>query len=125
MLGLAVFVGILARLVGGTLGAWGIAGVAVLGGIAAGRFEGGLAGVAVTVALLLISKRALHADERDRTLVRLTQRTVRRWGTRFVGADLTGADFTGTRADFCDMSGAGIHGVDWEPGHEPVAHDHR
>ena len=59
------------------------------------------------------------------TLLRLTQRTVRRWGTRFVDADLTGADFTGTRADFCDMSGAGIHGVDWEPGHEPVAHDHR
>ena len=72
------------------------------GGLAAGRAHGGLAALVISVVLVLISKRALHADRRDRRL-RITARAlVSRWATRFTGADLTGADFTGASADQCD-----------------------
>lgn len=112
---LAVGAGIFGRVIGGVFGAWSTAIVAVLGGLASGRFEGGIAGIVVAVSLVLISKRALHGDERDRTLRRVAHRVVRRWGTRFVDADLTGADFTGADARECDMRGATLTDVTWDP----------
>ncbi len=121
VLALAVLAGILGRVVGGTFGAWAIAVVAVLGGIAAGRAEGGLAALVVSVSLVVISKRTLRADPRDRTLRRAAHWIVSRWGTRFVDADLTTADFSGTTADHCDITGATIDGVRWEPGHAPLS----
>ena len=65
VLALAVVSGIIARVVGGSLGAWGIAVVAILGGLAAGRANGGLAALVISVSLVLISKRALRGDHRD------------------------------------------------------------
>ena len=117
LLAMAIVAGILGRLVGGTFGAWAIALVAVPGGIAAGRVQGGAAALVVSIALVVISKRALHFDRRDRLLRLVAHRLVRRWGTRFAGADLTGADFTGTDANQCNVADAVLDGVHWEPGH--------
>ena len=121
VLGLAVLAGIVGRVVGGSLGAWGIALVAVLSGLAAGRAQGGLAALVISVSMVLISKRALRGDDRDRSVRRLAHRVVVRWGTKFVGADLTGADFSGTEADQCNVSGAILDNVRWEPGHAPLS----
>jgi hypothetical protein len=112
---LAVGAGLFARLIGGLFGMWAIAVVAMLGGLASGRADGGIAGIVVAVCLVVISKRALRGDSRDRTLRRVAHRLVRRWGTRFVDANLTGADFTGVDMSRCDVTGATLDGVQWEP----------
>lgn len=114
-LGLAVVAGILGRVSGGVFGSWSIAIVAVAGGLASGQANGGAAGIVVAVLLVVISKRALHGDDRDRTLRRLVHVLVRRWGTIFVDADLTSADFTGTDPGRCDVRGATLTGVRWDP----------
>jgi len=115
-LALAVLAGILGRVSGGVFGSWSIAIVALAGGLASGRARGGVAGLVVAVSLVIISKRALRGDERDRTLRQLVHRLVRRWGTRFVDTDLTGADFTGTDAGRCDVRGATVIDVQWGSG---------
>ena len=79
---------------GGAFGAWAIALVAVLGGLAAGRVNGGMAAIVVGVLLVFVAKRALKADKRDDAVRRLTNRLVSRHGTRLAGADLTRANFT-------------------------------
>jgi hypothetical protein len=112
---LAIGVGMLGRVVGGVFGAWSIAIVAILGGLASGRAEGGMGGVVIAVSLVLISKRAVRGDMRDRTLRRFAHRLIRRWGTRFDDADLSGADFTGTDAGRCGVKGATLDGVIWDP----------
>jgi hypothetical protein len=112
---LAVSAGILGRVVGGVFGSWSIALVAVLGGLASGRAQGGLVGIVVAVFLVFISKRALRGDPRDRTLRRVAHRLVRRLGTQFVDADLTGADFTGADVRGCDVRGATLTDVTWDP----------
>jgi hypothetical protein len=121
VLAFAVVSGIVGRVVGGALGAWGIAVVAILSGLAAGRAHGGLAALVISVSMVLISKRSLRGDPRDRSLRVLAHRMVDRWGTRFVRADLSGADFTGTDATHCDVTDARLDGVRWEPGHAPLA----
>lgn len=112
---LAILAGILGRLVGGVFGAWSVALVAVSGGLASGQAEGGVAGVVVAVSLAIISKRALRGDQRDRTLRQVAHLLVRRWGTRFVDADLSGADFSGTDASQSDIRGANLADVTWDP----------
>jgi hypothetical protein len=114
---LAVGVGILGRVIGGVFGSWSIAVVAVLGGLASGRAHGGVAGIVVALCLVFIAKRAVRGDARDTSVRRVAQRLVRRWGTRFVDADLTGADFTGADASRCDVRGATLLDVRWEPEH--------
>jgi len=114
---LAVVAGMLGRVVGGVFGIWSVVLVAVLGGLATGQSEGGIAGVVVAVSLALISKRAVRGDQRDRILRRIGHRLIRRWGTQFVDADLTGADFTGTDPARCDARGATFDNVNWDPGH--------
>jgi hypothetical protein len=121
VIALAVLSGIVARVVGGALGAWAIALVAIIGGLAAGQANGGAATLVISVSMVLISKRALHGDPRDRSVRVLAHRLVDRWGTQFVRANLTGADFTGTDATHCDVTGATLDGVQWEPGHAPIA----
>ena len=74
-----------------------------------------LAGIVVALSLVIISKRAVRGDPRDRTLRRLAHRFIRRWGTQFVNADLTSADFTGADARNCDARGATVTDVEWDP----------
>ena len=119
---LAIAVGMLGRVVGGVFGAWSIAIVAILGGLASGSADGGAGGIVIAVSLVLISKRAVRGDMRDRTLRRIAHRLIRRWGTRFDDADLTGADFTGTDAGRCAVNGATLDGVIWDP-EEPLPLD--
>ncbi len=118
---LSVAAGIFARVVGGVFGAWAIALVAVMGGLASGHADSGLAGVAVAVCLVLIARRTVRGDPRDAVFRRRAQQLVRRWGTSFVDADLTGSDFTGTDASRCDVRGATLVDVRWDPEHmQPV-----
>lgn len=114
---LAILAGTLGRVVGGVFGMWSVILVAVFGGLATGQSEGGIAGIVVAVSLAAISKRAVRGDPRDRTLRRIGHRLIRRWGTQFIDADLTGADFTGTDASRCDARGATVDDVRWDPGH--------
>ena len=112
---LAVATGIFGRVIGGVFGSWSIAVVAVFGGLASGRFEGGLAGIVVAISLVAISKRAVRGDPRDRTLRKEAHRLIHRWGTSFRDADVTGVDFTGANVSLCDLRGATVVGVKWDP----------
>jgi hypothetical protein len=119
----AATAGILGRIVGGTFGAWGIGFVAVIGGLAAGRTHGGAAAIVVSLLLVLISKRALKNDARDRPMRVVAHRIVTQRGTCFTGADLTRADFTGTALTHSDVSGAELEGAVWESGSAPLVLD--
>ena len=121
--GPAAVAGILGRVVGGVFGAWAISLVAVLGGLAAGRVNGGLAAIVVSLLLVLIAKRALKNDKRDDVVRRLANRMVSRYGTKFSGADVTRANFTGTLLAQADMSGAILAGAVWDEGKGPVGAD--
>jgi hypothetical protein len=115
----AATAGILGRIVGGTFGAWAIVLVAAIGGLAAGRANGGIAAIVVGMLLVLISKRALANDARDRPMRYLAHRIATHRGTRFMDADLTRADFTGTKLSHSDMSSAVFRDTIWEPGQVP------
>jgi hypothetical protein len=113
----AAIAGILGRMVGGTFGVWAIALVALVGGIAAGRAHGGLSAIAVSMVLVLISKRALNGDARDGPMRLLGHRIATHRGTRFMHADLTRANFTGTNPIHSDLYSAVTTDTIWEPGH--------
>lgn len=121
--GPAAVASILGRVVGGAFGFWAIAIVAVTAGVLAGRFEGALAAVVISLLLAFVSRRALKADGRDRPIRRLAQRILTRRGTRFANADVTEANFTGTLLTQSDMTRAVLSGAIWEPGSEPVTFD--
>jgi hypothetical protein len=123
LFGLAVVAGIVARMVGGAFSPFIIVVVALIGGFAAGRAEGGIGGIVVSVLLVAISKRALRLDPRDRLILTLAHRIVARRGTRFTGADLTRADFSGTRLAYSDMTNAVLSGTTWDPGKGPITLD--
>jgi hypothetical protein len=112
----AAIAGILGRMVGGTFGVWAIALVALVGGIAAGRAHGGLSAIAVSMILVLISKRALNGDVRDGPMRFLGHRIATHRGTRFMHADLTRANFTGTNPIHSDLYSAVTTDTIWEPG---------
>lgn len=110
----ASLAGVLGRIVGGEFGAWALVLVAATGGLAAGQSQGGIAAIVVMVILVIVSKRALKADERDRNLRELAHRIVARFGTRFVGADVSGADFRGANVGHANMSDAEVAGTVWD-----------
>ena len=119
----AATAGILGRIVGGTFGAWAIGLVAVFGGLAAGRAQGGIAAIVVSVLLVTISKRALKNDARDQPMRYLAHRIATHRGTRFIDADLTRADFTRVKLRHSDMSSAVLTDTVWEPGQAPYVPD--
>jgi hypothetical protein len=120
LFGPAAVAGILGRVVGGVFGGWAIAIVSVTGGLAAGRVDGGLAAVVVTIILMLVSQRALKADDRDLLSRRLAQRIMARFGTKFTGADLAGANFADTALAQADLSEAVLDGAIWDKGRGPL-----
>jgi uncharacterized protein YjbI with pentapeptide repeats len=115
----AALAGVLGRIVGGEFGAWALVIVAATGGLAAGRARGGIAAIVVMVILVAVSKRALRADGRDRNLRESADRIVARFGTRFAGADISGADFRGTNAAHADMSNTNVTGTVWDEDNGP------
>ncbi len=123
LFGPALVAGILGRIIGGAFGVWAMVIVAVTGGLAAGRFDGGLAAIVVSLLLAFVSRRALKADSRDRPIRRLAQRILTRRGTRFAEADVTDANFTGALLGQSDMTHAVLSGAVWEPGSEPITFD--
>ena len=120
LFGPAAVAGILGRVVGGVFGGWVIAIVSATGGLAAGRVNGGLAAVVVTIILMFVSKRALKADDRDLLSRRLAQRIMARFGTKFTGADLTRANFADTVLAQADFSEAVLDGAIWDKGRGPL-----
>ena len=120
LFGPAAVAGILGRVVGGVFGGWAIAIVSVTGGLAAGRVNGGLAAVVVTIILMFVAKRALRADDRYLLSRRLAQRIMARVGTKFTGADLTRADFADTALAQADLSEAVLDGATWDKGRGPL-----
>jgi len=121
----AVLAGILGRMVGGTFGAWAIALVALIGGLAAGRAQGGIAAIVVSVILVLVSKRALSGDARDGPMRYLGHRIATHRGTRFMHADLTRANFTGTNPIHSDLYSANTTDTIWDPGHVAYTSTHQ
>jgi uncharacterized protein YjbI with pentapeptide repeats len=123
LFGLAVVAGIVARMVGGAFGPFIIVVVALIGGIATGRADGGIGTIVVSVLLVVIAKRAMRLDQRDRPILTLAQRIVTARGTRFTNANLTRADFTGTLLTYSDMTNAVLSGTTWDSGKGPLVVD--
>ncbi len=115
----AAVAGMLGRVVAGSFRAWAIALVALLGGLAAGRVGGAILAIPVSLFMVYISKRALAGDGRDRVLRQIAHRIVSHRGTRFIGADLSRADFSGTLLTHSNVSEATLGGAIWDDGKGP------
>jgi hypothetical protein len=113
---LGVWAGVISHLMVGLFGSWAVGAMTVLGAYGSGQVEGGLAGIALAISVTHFSSRVVRGDARDVRLLRLAYHWVRRWGTRFVDADLTYADFRGVDMRMCDITGATLDGVRWERG---------
>jgi hypothetical protein len=118
-LAFGIWAGVVSNLMVGLFGRWGLWAITVLSAIATGDIEGGLAAIALTLSVNYLARRAVRGDARDAELKTLAYHLVHRWGTRFVDADLTGADLRGVDTDECEFTGATLDGVRWEPGHRP------
>lgn len=114
-----IWAGVISHLTVGFFGRWAVAVMTVLGAFASGRVEGGLAGVVLALSVSHFSTRAVRGDVRDVRLLTLATRQLRRWGTRFVDADLTNTDFRGVDMAKCDITGATLEGAQWDPGQMP------
>jgi hypothetical protein len=97
--------------------------VAVTAGLVAGRAGGGIGVIVVSVVIVMLSKRALRGDQRDRLIVRAAQRVIRLRSTSFARANLSGADFSGANIAHCDTTGALVEGVTWGNEDEDRASD--
>jgi hypothetical protein len=100
----------------GLFGRWSLAGLTVLGALASGQVEGGVAGIVLAFSVTHFTHRVERGDLRDVALLAFAYRLVRRSGTRFVDADLTDTDFRGVDLNRCDMTGATLEGALLEPG---------
>ena len=116
---LGIWAGVITHLMVGLFGRWAVAGMTVLGALASGRVEGGVAGFVLAVSVTHFSNRAVRGDAREVGLLALAYHLVRRWGTRFVDADLTDTDFRGVDLRKCDITAATLRGAQWDPGQRP------
>jgi hypothetical protein len=119
---LTLVVGLFGRIVAGTWGGGAIMVVALGAGVVTGGAGGGVGALAVSVLLVVLAKRGLADPTGDRPIHRLAYRVVRRHGTRFIGADLRGADFSGTRVAHADMREALTDGVVFGTEAETTSH---
>jgi uncharacterized protein YjbI with pentapeptide repeats len=113
---LGIWAGVISHLMVGLFGRWSLAGMTVLGALASGQVEGGLAGIALALSVTHFTHRVERGDLRDVGLLAFAYRLVHRSGTRFVDADLAGSDFRGVDMNKCDITGATLEGALWEPG---------
>jgi uncharacterized protein YjbI with pentapeptide repeats len=113
---LGIWAGVISHLMVGLFGRWSLAGMTVLGALASGQVEGGLAGIALAFSVNHFTHRVERGDLRDVGLLAFAYRLVRRSGTRFVDADLADSDFRGVDMNKCDITGATLEGALWEPG---------
>ena len=113
---LGIWAGVISHLMVGLFGRWALAGMTVLGALASGQIEGGLAGIALAIGMAHFANRAARGDVRDVGLLDLAYDLVRRSGTRFVDTDLTDTDFRGVDTNRCDMTGATLEGALLESG---------
>jgi hypothetical protein len=109
----AFMAGIIGRVLGGVRGGVGVMVVAVSAGLIAGGAGGSIGVVVASLIIVMLAKRALKGDQRDRPVVLLAQRIIRLRATNFARADLSGADFSGTNIAHCDTTGALVEGVTW------------
>lgn len=116
---LGIWAGVIGRLMVGLFGRWSLACMTVLGALAAGQVEGGIAGIVLALSVSHFSHRAGRFDDRDVELLDLAYGLVSRTGTRFIDADLTDADFRGVDLNKCDMTGATLDGARWDSGQRP------
>ncbi len=107
-------------MVGGAFSPIAITVVAMIGGIVAGRADGGIGAIIVSLLLVYLSKRALHSDLRDRPMLALMGRIITIGGTKFTRANLAGANFTGVNALRADFTDAQIAETVWDPEHPPI-----
>ena len=96
----------LARAAAGTTGLAMFFVVAISGAIAGDVAGGGLTAAAVAVASAIHARRSLSGTERSPGLARVTDWLSCLGGTRFRGADLTGACFDQAHLQVCDFRGA-------------------
>jgi uncharacterized protein YjbI with pentapeptide repeats len=118
---LAVLAGILGRIVASTFGLLILAALSLAAGVATGLLHGGIAALVLSVFMAVVAKRALRQDERDRPIQRIAYRIFTMRGTRFTGADLTGANFTSTALVHIDTSSALVDDAVWEHGKGPMS----
>ena len=69
--------------------------------------------VVASLIIVMLAKRALKGDQRDRPVVALAERIIRLRATNFARADLSGVDFSGTNIAHCDTTGALVEGMTW------------
>jgi hypothetical protein len=113
---LGIWADVISHLMVGLFGRWALAGMTVLGALASGQVEGGLAGIVLAFSVTHFTHRVERGDLRDVGLLAFAYRLVRRSGTRFVDADLTDSDLRGVDMSKCDVTGATLEGAMWEPG---------
>ena len=113
-LGLAtviVTLSVLVRATSGTAGGLYFTSVAIAGGLAGGAAGGGAIAAAVAIGAMLMARRAARSEAAFPLLSRGTAAVASRGGTRFRGADLTGASFEHARLGACDFRGAELRGA--------------
>jgi uncharacterized protein YjbI with pentapeptide repeats len=113
---LGIWAGVISHLTVGLFGRSALAGMTVLGAVASGQIEGGVAGIVLAFSVTHFTHRLERGDLRDVRLLAVAYRLVRRSGTRFVDADLADCDFRGVDMNKCDITGATLEGAQWDPG---------
>lgn len=119
LLVLAVLSGIFARILASTFGLIFTVALTLLAGFASGTLQGGIAAFVLSVFMTVVARRAAGRSDVDRPIEIVAHRILTLRGTRFSGADLSEANFTGTEIVHTDMRGALVEGAVWEAGKGP------